>query len=371
MSIHKYVTPKGEQRYRVMWRDLDRVQRSRSFRALADAKRFNAEITLGEVKVRHADHKSTIASWLEEWFASYSQEWSITTVKQRASICDKWIVPLIGHKPLKSISPLSIREFRNEMARQGATNNTINSTISVLSAALTAAAENDLIVGNPCRDLRRLPHFRPSADALSPLEVEEFRHWMPTARDRLMVSILAYAGLRPAELVALEWRHITDTLIIVERSAQAGRIVPTKTRNRRAVPICQMLLADIDEHGRGEPDELVCPGERGGILNWKNWFRRVWQPASQHVGLKYRPYDLRHTYASMQIHAGANVMEVAQWLGHANPTMTLNVYAHFFSEARMERHVSVDSAIRAARSASASSRRPFAEPAAASARASA
>ena len=102
--------------------------------------------------------------------------------------------------------------------------------------------------------------------------------------------------------------------------------------------------------------ELICPGERGGILNWKNWFRRVWQSVTAEVGLNYRPYDLRHTYASMQIHAGANVMEVAQWLGHANPTMTLNVYAHYFSNARMQRHISVDDAIRDARNELASSR---------------
>ena len=350
MSVHKRRLPSGKQSFRVMWRDADGVQRSKSFGVLSEAKRFDAELKLGHSPTRRvSDSKTRISTWIDEWFATYSQEWAITTVKQRGSICDKWIVPLIGHQPLASFTQRSVRRFRQDMIDAGASSNTINSVLAVLSAAFTAAAEQDLIDGNPVRGVRRLRTKKSAAQALTPLEVEEYRHWMPTARDRVVVSLIAYAGLRPAEVCGLQWRQVTDHHIIVDQSAQDATLVPTKTNRVRTVELCDALRDELDAVGRGDPDDFVVTGSRGGILSWKNWFRRVWVPAGQHVGYRFRPYDLRHTFASLQIHSGKNVMQVAGELGHANPTMTLNVYGHVFSEAQVASRVTVDDAIRAAR----------------------
>ncbi len=345
--------------YRVIWRELDNIQRSKSFKTRSEAKRFDAEARLGRVPVRGtSDHRTSVDSWITEWFENYSSEWSVTTVRQRGSICDRWIVPLLGGRPLAGLDGRAIREFRQSMLLTGATNNTANSVLAVLSAALTAAADQGIIDHNYARGVRRLPTRKTAAVALTPSQVEAYRRWMPTDRDRLIVSLIAYAGLRPAEVCGLQWKHIRTNHILVEQSAQDATIVPTKTGNNRAVEICESLREEIDAYGRRDEIDLVITGERGGILHWRNWVRRIWLPASAHVGQSFRPYDLRHTFASMQIHSGKNVMQVAAELGHANPTMTLNVYGHVFTESQVESRVSVDDAIRAARTASNDSRRP-------------
>jgi integrase len=41
---------------------------------------------------------------------------------------------------------------------------------------------------------------------------------------------------------------------------------------------------------------------------------------------------LRHTHASALIAAGLDVVKVSKRLGHASPTITLNVYAHLFNK---------------------------------------
>lgn len=351
MSVHKRHGVR-QTTYRVMWRDIDGGQRSKTFTTLADAKRFDAEVHLGRVPSRPTnDSRSTIKEWLEEWFGMYHDEWRITTARQRGSICDKWIVPLIGNTRLGAFDNRAAREFRQQMLALGASNKTVNAVMSVLSAALSAAVEQDLIEANPTRTLRRLGVTSTAAAALTPLEVETYRYWMRTDRDQLIVSLIAYAGLRPAEVCGLQWRHIREHHILVEQSAQAGEIVRTKTGRTRVVEMCESLRTEIDKCRPADflPDDFVVPGERGGILNWKNWFRRVWVEAGDHCGLSFRPYDLRHTFASMQIHAGKNVMLVAAELGHANPTMTLNVYGHLFTEAQLQSHLPVDDAIRAAR----------------------
>ena len=55
-------------------------------------------------------------------------------------------------------------------------------------------------------------------------------------------------------------------------------------------------------------------------------------------GEPLRMHDLRHCFASMLFREGADVVFVASQLGHANPAVTLGVYAHLFdSEAQAKR----------------------------------
>jgi integrase len=56
------------------------------------------------------------------------------------------------------------------------------------------------------------------------------------------------------------------------------------------------------------------------------------------------PHDLRHHYASMLIDGGESVVVVARRLGHANPSMTLNVYSHLFQDSEERTRSVVDAA---------------------------
>ena len=357
MSIHKYATPKGGTRYRVMWRDATNRQRSKTVETLAEARRLDASTKLGASPTPTLTGGVTLREWFVQWFRSHGPEWATTTLKRRKSIYDCWINQQIGDVPLARINGMRVREYRVDLLATGATDKTANQAHSVLSAALTAARDEGIIESNPCLGVRRLKTLPTNRRALTPLEVEQIRDQMPTARDQLIVSFLAYAGLRPGELCALKWQHITERHVRVEQSAQSGIIVRTKTGKTRLVHVCKTLRADIAEYGRGEPDELVISGLRGGILHWKNWFRRVWMPAAKAAGVDARPYDLRHTFASMLIHSGMTIPEVALELGHANPNMTLGVYAHVYQEAHGSKRRSLDASVRRARSQQAESRR--------------
>jgi integrase len=88
--------------------------------------------------------------------------------------------------------------------------------------------------------------------------------------------------------------------------------------------------------GRPPDDALVFPGHRGGLWNddaWRYWRRRVFGPAARSAGIgaPVRPYDLRHSFVSLLIAEGANVVEIARQAGHS-PTITLSTYAHLFDE---------------------------------------
>jgi integrase len=59
----------------------------------------------------------------------------------------------------------------------------------------------------------------------------------------------------------------------------------------------------------------------------------VWRPLREKLGITELPYGLRHSYASLRIHEGASIIEVAEELGHS-PQMTVGTYAHVMDELR-------------------------------------
>ena len=99
------------------------------------------------------------------------------------------------------------------------------------------------------------------------------------------------------------------------------------------------------------PNQLLFSRRDGGVWqdhDWRNWRKRVVQPAAAAVGLMHaRPYDLRGSFASLLIQEGRNVVDVAKQLGHT-PETCLRYYARLFDEAP-EHPIPAEGAIRAAR----------------------
>ncbi len=82
-------------------------------------------------------------------------------------------------------------------------------------------------------------------------------------------------------------------------------------------------------------DELVFPSSTGRVLGARNLTRRGLEKALEVAGLeKLRFHDLRHTYASLLIAEGLNVVVVSRQMGHASPDITLRVYAHVWDSAQ-------------------------------------
>jgi integrase len=156
------------------------------------------------------------------------------------------------------------------------------------------------------------------------------------------VSVLAYAGLRPGEALALTWGDVRDRTIMVSKRASLGTVTEGAKSSRRSVRAVTMLAAprsDLLEwqlaSGRPQRLTLVFPAGSGHVWSehdYRNWRRRVFRPAAKAAGLPgVRPYDLRHSFASLLLAAGRSVIDVADQLGHA-PTLTLETYGHVMRE---------------------------------------
>ena len=117
-------------------------------------------------------------------------------------------------------------------------------------------------------------------------------------------------------------------------------------------PLAQDLAEWRLRSGRPGDDTLVLPRDDGHpwkAHDWQNWRRRTFADAIKVGGLEHAPpYDLRHSFASLLIHEGQSVVEVAAQLGHS-PQMTLSTYAHVMAELADAERIPAEDQIRAAR----------------------
>lgn len=174
-------------------------------------------------------------------------------------------------------------------------------------------------------------------------------------RYRPMLYLAADTGMRPQEYIVLPRSNLRDGGVEVDRALDAGgrKISVTKTRSgRRFIPLSPMTSDLAAHYGRNHgvktDHDLVFPTNSGHWQSATNWRRRGFRTACFEAGLvetleeggkavdvpKYKPYDLRHFYASMLIEQGHNLKRIQYLMGHADIQTTLNVYGHVIE--RME-----------------------------------
>jgi len=135
--------------------------------------------------------------------------------------------------------------------------------------------------------------------------------------------------------------------------SQDGPRSATKTKSIRSVRLISPLADDLKAWRAmcGADNTVFARRDLGPLtpVDYRNWRRRRFEPACHAANLgATRPYDLRHSFASLMIQAGYSPVELAAELGHS-PTLTLNTYAHLFSEFSRGSRVDPEQVIASAR----------------------
>jgi integrase len=349
MSIHK-TTVSGKTRWKVRWRE-GGTNRQRSFDRADDAREFESEIRRERQfrGGRPVGEDTSLAEFVDEWWATTAPQLAPRTQEQFAVALNLRILPELGGYGLREIQPSTVEDWLGRLDERGDGRTSILRAASLLGTITQTAAAHGLIEGNPVRVARN--PLAQSTRQPAPITVEQIEAIRSRLdeRDRTLVSVLAYSGLRPeSEALTLTWRQVGARTISIRAS---------KTGHRRHVRLLEPLKDDLRtwrEHSAGGP--LVFPHYYGVWTRsaWQNWRRRVWRPAAVAAGVPAyrRPRELRASFASLLIYEGRNVVEVAQQLGHS-PMTCLNTYARAFAEAPDPEHrITAEQAIAAARAVS-------------------
>lgn len=168
-------------------------------------------------------------------------------------------------------------------------------------------------------------------------------------RYRPMLYLAVDSGMRPQEYLVVAKDAFNDRGVRVERALDAGgqKITVTKTvSGRRFIDLSpetvEMLQYYADHIACENEFDLAFPTSTGRWQSTKNWRRRGFAAACLEAGLvsvtevdgkavelpKYKPYDLRHFYASMLIENRVNFKRIQRLMGHSDMQTTLNIYGH-------------------------------------------
>src|SRR5262249_51041378 len=150
------------------------------------------------------------------------------------------------------------------------------------------------------------------------------------------VLFLADTGARLGEATALRWIDVDlESGVRIARSYSMGRdLGPTKTGRARHVELSSRLpetLASMRPDLYGD-EALVFSSAAGTFIDQSNFRDRVFRRAVQKTlgrGRRFTPHGLRHTFASLHLSRGTNLLWVQQQGGWTSPAVLLSTYAHF------------------------------------------
>jgi integrase len=367
MSVERIKRASGHV-YRVRWREAGR-NRARAFDLRRDAELWEGDIRrrrqLGTLAQLDAGTERLDDYVSDTWAPAYAAQLAPKTRRHYAMLYDTHVSPYLGGASLREITPETLARWQAERLAAGAGPVAVRQALDLLGGILQRAYQAQRIPHNPARLVRRARRpRREETRPLAPATVEAMRAFLLAGgsdnprRDATLLSVLAYAGLRPGEALALRWGDIRDRTLLVERSVALGEICDTKTGAHRTVRLLAPLRLDLAEwrlaSGRPVDHQLIFPGPDGGpwtLGAYGSWRRRAFRRASEAASVdSARPYDLRHSFASLLMHEGRSVIYVARQLGH-DARLTLDRYSHVIDELDDAPKLDAEAAIAAARDA--------------------
>jgi len=173
-------------------------------------------------------------------------------------------------------------------------------------------------------------------------------------RERLIVRLAIFAGMRPGEIFGLKWRHVRDDCAVIEQRLYRGKINTPKThRSVRTAAFTPNIVSEIAEWKTlcpsSQPDAWVFPSERLVTpLDKANWWLRDMKPKLEPLGLQWATFQvMRRTHASLSRRAGIDPKVVADQLGHGLG-VNLDVYTKSDLEQRTKAVGKLESEVMAA-----------------------
>lgn len=283
-----------------------------------------------------------------QWQRERALEWRESYRMGVESILTIHLIPAFGEMRLDAIDRAAIMDFRRRLAepteRKGRRRAmlsaaTINRIVGILRMIL-AEASLRFGIDNPCLEIKRLKLQRAE---IEPFTLEEMRLILGAVRAdyRPYLTFRFLTGLRSAEANGLKWKYVDleRSEVLIRETCIRGRTEYTKTDGSQrelqvSGPALEALMAmrpeGYDEDPKRFADSYVFATRSGNPIDNTNFVYRVWKPLLESVGLNYRrPYQMRHTCATLWLAAGESPEWIARQLGHSTTEMLFRTYSRY------------------------------------------
>jgi integrase len=182
--------------------------------------------------------------------------------------------------------------------------------------------ENDIIskdysdyvdIGNNKEESTRVPFSKKELERL--WELEPNMPWVDT------ILIMCYTGFRIGELLTIK----TSDVNLVDKTIKGG--IKTEAGKNRIVPIHPKIFSLVETRVK-ENHELIIVNFKDEEMRYDNYYRERWMPIMEQLGMKHKPHDCRHTFATLLNNAEANKTSIKKLIGHNSFITSEKIYSH-------------------------------------------
>lgn len=302
--------------------------------------------------------KITFEEFLQEWLSTKQHHVAVQTHSYYCQIVRDYITPVLGRIRLRDLNARHIQKFYNDKVSEGIGLRTVQKSHTVIHAALNSARKFGLIPYNP-DDATNPP--KPKSNAMKFFTKDQTHHLLQVAKETedryyALYFLAIVTGMRQGELLALKWENvdlekgILSIKLNLKRVPGGGLILdkPKTKSSIRSIKLGSDSIEILKAHKKQLSTEkqaardlwqnegFVFPSTVGTALDPSNLlkqFRKLLKTANLP---KIRFHDLRHTAASLMLNNGIDVLVASQRLGHAHPSITLDVYGHLMPSMQNE-----------------------------------
>jgi integrase len=315
--------------------------------------------TIGQIDdgMTYASTTKTLDEYLAGWLSSIQLSVRRTTWAQYERAIRVHINPHFGQKKVRDLRAEHIQAFYNLLVEKGVGIYAVLKVHDVMRSALTQAVRMGIISRNPAAYAIRPRKPSKEMKIYDESQISQMLVAAKGHRWEALYNLAVTTGMRQSEILGLKWTDVDwrQKTIQVERqllrkvAGDGIQFADLKTKNsRRTVVLGKQMSVILREHYEKQHAERQAAGDNwvehgliftnslGGPINHSN-LRRNYIQLLEDAGLPHiRFHDLRHTAASLLLNHGIPVIIVSRRLGHAKPSITLDIYGHLIPSMQNE-----------------------------------
>jgi len=258
---------------------------------------------------------------ISELWEAYRTDKTGKPIAETMKYTGKAIMPHFGHRDGEAVTKGECQSYIEARRRAGKSDGSIHTELGHLRTVLVWAQKCRLISHAP--DIHRPEKPSPKDRHLTREEVQKLMAAATQPHVRLAMHLMLATAARVSALLELKWDRVDfeRRLIYLNDPTVAAR-----RKGRATVPINDTLFAALQEAKQGALTDYVIEWAGDRVKSIKKSISTAARLANVE---DVSPHVYRHTAAVWMAEAGISIPEIAQYLGHSNPTITYRVYARY------------------------------------------
>lgn len=280
--------------------------------------------------------------YFDDWLQYKAKHLKASSLLGYTKIINHQIIPQFLGKPISQIKRTDIKLWLSDMK---CSNKRLANIQSVMRTALQDAVMDELIETNPLYgwsyETKEAPKKIDDVDPFTREEQEAILNEL-VGQGKNLIKFNFWTGMRPSEVIALNWDDIDwkRGLILVTKALTEAAIeaeTPKTVAGKREVKILKPAmdaLLDQKQFTFDKNEEIFQNPNTNERWTGDQPIRKtLWMPALKKAKVRYRrPYQTRHTYASMMLTAEEPIAWLANQMGHSDWGMLRTIYAKFIKD---------------------------------------